>query len=68
MEGLFGLALVILIPFVIFQFIPSKTKFMNFEDEADYGKKIQKENNWVNYSIIVFIIFFICLAVFVAGL
>ncbi len=68
MEGLFGIGLLILIYFVIFEFIPSKTKFMNFEDESDYGKKIKKEDNWVIYSIIVFIIFFICLAMFVAGL
>lgn len=68
MEGLIGLALVILSYYVIFQFIPSKTKFMNFEDESDYAKKVQKEDNWIIYTILVFITFFICLAIFVSEL
>ena len=61
--ALFGVPLIL---YIVFQFIPEKTDSLNFDEESDYGRRIEKENNWIIYSIIIAVAFFVFIGV-IAG-
>ena len=61
--ALFGVPLIL---YIVFQFIPEKTDSLNFDEESDYGRRIEKENNWIIYSIIIAVAFFVFIGI-IAG-
>ena len=61
--ALFGVPLIL---YIVFQFIPEKIDSLNFDEESDYGRRIEKENNWIIYSIIIAVAFFVFIGV-IAG-
>lgn len=61
--ALFGVPLIL---YIVFQFIPEKIDSLNFDEESNYGRRIEKENNWIIYSIIIAVAFFVFIGV-IAG-
>ena len=61
--ALFGVPLIL---YIVFEFIPGKVDSLNFDEESDYGRRIEKENNWIIFSIILAVAFFVFIGV-IAG-